>query len=231
MKEKLKAALTDPGSKYFFFASDALAVVTIISVVAVVLETVPSLSDHIHVFNFIEWVAVAIFTIEYLARLYISNPRWKYPVSFFGIIDLVSILPTFLGVGNLTFLKSARALRVVRLLRLVRLAKLSHLHKAHSDESLGAIGLNTLIFFVVLVLALLLSGTLIYLFETGVEAFTSIPAGMWWSFQVFMGGIPVAEPLSALGGVVYVFSRFLGFILIGVLVGVVGNILRVMLLK
>jgi hypothetical protein len=70
----------------------------------------------------------------------------------------------------------------------------------------------------------LLFGTLLYIVETAVEAFVSIPAAMWWTFKVFLGSIPVEAPLSALGALLYVVARFTGLILLGVLVGVVANV-------
>jgi len=230
MKEVIRSILSDPTNRYFFYISDVLAVVTIMSVVSLVLETVPSLAEYIWLFTAIEWLAVVLFSIEYLARLWVSNPTWRYLISFFGIVDLLAILPTFIGAGNLTFLKSARALRVVRLLRIVRIAKLSHL-KNRTDESIGVVGLNAVIYCSLLILGLLLTGTLIYLFEADVQEFASIPAGMWWAMQVFAGGIPVEQPLTNLGGVVYVLARFFGFVLLGVLVGVIGNVFKVTLLK
>ena len=169
-------------------------------------------------FLVIEWVAVVLFSIEYIGRLSVSQPRYKYPLSFFGIVDLVAILPTFLGLGNFTFLKSARALRIIRLLRMLRLAKISRTSGV-SEESVGVLGLNVLIYFVTLVFALLVTGTAMYLVEPNTSAFVSIPAGMWWSLKVFMAGIPVVEPVTMWGEVFFVITRFVGLMLLGLLIG------------
>lgn len=176
----------------------------------------------------IEWVAVSIFTIEYLSRLYVSKPAYKYSLSFFGIVDLVSILPTFLGLGNFTFLKSARALRIIRLLRMLRLAKITR-SGVIDEENMSTLSLNVLIYFVTLIFALLVTGTAMYLVEPSAAAFASIPAGMWWSLKVFMAGIPVTEPVTQLGEFFFVLTRFVGLLLLGLLVGVVGNVFRVLL--
>jgi voltage-gated potassium channel len=194
-----------------------------------VLETVPSQSPHHHIYLVIEWVAVILFSFEYLGRFLISKPRWEYSLSFFGLVDLVAVLPTFLGLGNFTFLKSARALRIIRLLRMARLAKVSRSGLA-SSESLGMLSFNVVIYFMTLLTALLVTGTAMYLVEPNLPALSSIPAGMWWSFKVFMAGIPVVEPQTNLGEIFFVITRFIGLLLLGLLIGVVGNVFRVLVL-
>jgi voltage-gated potassium channel len=229
MQNWLQRIFKDERSKAYAFTSDFLAIVTILSIVSLTLETVPSLDYYTWLFVIVEWFAVVVFSFEYIGRLIISRPRQRYPLSFFGIIDLVSILPTILGLGNWTFLKSARAIRIIRLLRMLRLAKISR-SGGDIEESFGVFGLNILIYVSTLLFALLIVGTTIYLVEPTNSAFVSIPAGMWWSFQVFLGGMPVTVPDTTLGGAVYAFGRFVGLLLLGLLVGVVGNIFRTYLL-
>jgi len=225
----LQAAFTDSSSRTFHITQDFFALLTIVSIVSLVLETVPSLSDYGQTFLTIEWVAVGFFTFEYIARTITSKPAWKYPTSFFGYVDLVSILPTFLGLGNFTFLKSARALRIIRLLRMVRLAKMARTDLL-DEENMSTMALNVLIYFVTLVMALLVTGTAMYLVEPGTAAFASIPAGMWWSLKVFMAGIPVTEPVTALGEFFFVLTRFVGLLLLGLLIGVVGNVFKTLVM-
>jgi len=215
--------------KSHVLVNDFLALLTIISIVSLVLETVPSLEAYFPVFIFIEWFAVIVFSGEYLYRLRMSNPAWRYSVSFFGIVDLVSILPTILGLGNFTFLKSARALRIIRMLRMLRLAKVTR-SKVVSEESMGVMSLSILIYFATLVFALLITGTAMYLVEGSQSAFSSIPAGMWWSLKVFLSGISVAEPVTAVGEFFFVITRFIGLLLLGLLIGVVGNLFRTLVM-
>jgi voltage-gated potassium channel len=221
-------ALINSRSTEFRLVSNLLALLTVVSIISLVLETVPALESYEHTFLLIEWTAVVFFTIEYLGRLYFSKPKYKYIFSLFGIIDLVSILPTILGLGNFTFLKSARALRILRLLRMLRLAKLGRAGMV--DENMSVLSLNILIYFSTLLTALLVTGTAMYLVEPEMEVFTSIPAGMWWSLKVFMAGIPVVEPQTGLGEIFFVLTRFVGLLLLGLLVGVVGNVFRVILM-
>lgn len=221
-------AFTDSSTRLFHYVNDFFALLTIISIVSVVLETVPSLQTYSQTFFIIEWVAVLLFTVEYVGRTLASKPVWKYPTSFFGYVDLVSIVPTFLGLGNFTFLKSARALRIIRLLRMVRLSKVAR--RGVTDENMSVLSLNVLIYFVTLTFALLVTGTAMYLVEPSAAAFASIPAGMWWSLKVFMAGIPVTEPVTALGEFFFVLARFVGLLLLGLLIGVVGNVFRVVVM-
>ena len=222
----LKKAFTDTTSRQYFWLSDFLAVITILSIISLVLETVPSLSAYNQWFLIIEWVAVAIFTVEYILHTYYAKPRYTYIFSFFGLVDLVSVLPTFLGLGNLTFLKSARTLRLLRLLRMVRLAKLGR-HKAHTmDLKMDVFALNIAVFVVTLMTALIIVGVLMHVVEGENSAFGSIPFSMLWAFKVFMVGLPTELPETAGGQAVHVFARFVGLIVFGVLVGMVGNIYR-----
>ncbi len=69
-----------------------------------------------------------------------------------------------------------------------------------------------------------------YLVEGSQSAFASIPAGMWWSLKVFMAGIPVVEPATTLGEFFFVVTRFIGLLLLGLLIGVVGNVFRVLVM-
>jgi len=227
MKAFLKRAFVDSKSQTYKKVNNFFALLTIISIVSLVLETVPSLYPYKTTFLILEWVAVILFTGEYLGRLMVSKPSWKYQVSFFGLIDLVSILPTFLGLGNFTFLKSARALRIIRMLRMLRLAKVGR--GGVTDENMSVLSLNVVIYFTTLLFALLVTGTAMYLVEPNLSAFASIPAGMWWSLKVFMAGVPVVSPETGLGEIFFVLTRFTGLLLLGLLVGVVGNVFRVVL--
>ncbi len=225
MKKFLEKAFQKQNSKIYHKVNNFYALLTIVSIVSLVLETVSALTNYSQVFVYIEWISVILFAGEYLGRLSISKPIWKYPTSFFGVVDLVAILPTFLGMGNFTFLKSARSLRIIRLLRMARLAKMAR--SGPSKDDLGVASFNILIYFTTLTTALLILGTAMYLIEP--EMFKSIPSGMWWSFKVFMAGIPVIEPATTLGEMFFVLTRFVGLLLLGLLVGVVGNVFRALL--
>ena len=227
----LRKAFTDSSSTIFLCVNDFLAVVTVVSVVVVVLETVPSLQQYQTFFTILEWLAVGFFSLEYAGRTVVSKPLGAYNASFFGLIDLVAIVPTILGLGNYTFLKTARTIRLIRLLRIIRLAKLKQLRSHDVDTNSSYVWLNISLFLVVLCTSVLLVGTVMYAVEGEAEAFKSIPLSMLWSFKVFLIGIPVAYPETVLGEVGHIIARVVGLLVFGVLINVAGNVVREYLFK
>lgn len=225
-----KDVLDNPKHPLYFITSDFLALVTIISIISIVLESMPQLSTYRAWFVAIEWVSVAIFTIEYVFRIAASQKKLRYIFSPFGLIDLISILPTYLGLTNLTFLKSARILRIMRLLRMLRIARIRNLKQHHDhDKQLSFYALNVGIFLTVLVSATLLMGILIYVVEGHRVAFESIPNGMWWSFRIFTNDPTFIQTETIGGEVVYILARVVGLIVFGTLVGVITNVFKRML--
>lgn len=226
-KTNLKNALTDNHHPWHFLLSDFLAIVTIISILAIVLETMPQLSAWSTWFLVIEWVTVVIFSVEYIWRLSAAKQKLKYIFSWFGLVDLIAILPTYFGLGNLTFLKSARVVRLMRLLRIMRVAKMRNLkrHRDH-DTELSFYALNILLFLTILISATLFVGILIYLVEGHRVAFQSIPQGMWWAFRIFTNDPTFIRTETVGGEVVYILARLVGLIVFGALIGILGNVLK-----
>ena len=224
-KSELAKALRDPQSRWFYVTNDVLAFFTIISVVAIVLETVPALTKYQYIFDGIEYVVVVVFTVEYVTRWVVTKPGWRYPLSFLGIIDLLAILPTYLGLTNLTFLKTARVVRILSFLRMVRLAKLRHLSRRDPDEQLSVYRLNVALYFVSLAGATLLFGNLLYLVEAEAGTYASIPAAMLWTIETFLGGSVTATelPKTVLGEIIGILTRFSGLVLLGLLLTVIGS--------
>lgn len=221
-------ALEHPRHPYFKASNYFLAVVTVVSVLAIILETVPSLSPYRLIFTVIEYTTVAIFSFEYVVRLIATKPSWKYVFSFFGIVDLIAILPSFLGLTNLTFLKAARSVRFIRLLRMFRLAKVARF-KDEKEGNRSVLGINFEIYAVTLLLALLVLGSLFYLFEQQPNA-TSIPEGMYWALRAILGGVAYPQPETMAGTVTLLLARFTAMIVLGIMVGLVGTALRIILI-
>ncbi|MEK7639151.1 MAG: ion transporter [Patescibacteria group bacterium] len=222
----LRAVLTEPHHRYYFLVSDFLALTTFISVVSIVLETVPSLQNYHEIFNAIEWISVGVFSLEYVLRVLVVPRRLSYMFGWFGLIDLASILPTYLGLGNWTFLKAARIVRMIRLLRLLRVTKMRSIKGSDQDERLSFYTINILLFLVVLVGSMLLVGVLIYIVEGDTEVFISIPEGMLWAFRVFIEDNNLPYPSTEGGQFIYIFARVVGLSVFGVLIGILGNVIR-----
>ena len=229
-KHAVLAAFENPQSRYFGVINDVLALATIVSIFTLILETVPVLFAYKPFFIAVEWITVVLFTTEYVLRLWATKRPKEYAFSFFGIVDLVSILPTFIGLGNLTFLKSARIIRIIRFLRLVRLSKLTRLSMKNAEETFGVFGFNIALYALTLVLAMLLFGVLLHVFDTAGGVYWSIPAGMYWTFSVFLGGLPAPIPPGVFGTTIFILAKFSGMALFGLLVGVVGKLFNVWIL-
>lgn len=217
-------SLERPRNRYFLLINYTLGVVTVISVLAIILETVPSLSRYHFVFLTIEYVAVGIFLTEYLIRLHGSQSRVKYAFGFFGIIDFLAIVPTLLGLANLTFLKAARTARVLRTLRTLRLLKIARFSDKKSGSQ-AVLGINFEIYVVLLFTAIVILGTLLNTFESHGKAPT-IPEGMYWAFQVMIGDRQHAFPETTGGTLTMILVRFAALISFGLTVGIIGAIMR-----
>ena len=228
--QNLEDIFDNPTSKKSLLVNDFLAVVTLISILAIVLETVASFSVYTRLFTIIEYGAAAIFTLEYLARLKAAKKKWSYVFSFFGIVDLLAILPTYFGMSNFTFLKAARALRILRFLRMMRLAKLVRISKKSTGGASSLYAVNIQIYGVTLLIALIFLGTLFYFFEGHTEAGKDIPSGMYWTFIVLLGDIPYSEPVTLGGTITVIGTRFVSMILLGLMLSLLGTMLRKVLI-
>ena len=157
----------------------------------------------------------------------------SYVFSFFGVVDLLSIFPSYIGLANLTYLKTARVLRILRLLKMVRIAKLvrfeEELHTKDPDDFAHIHRLNVMIYFFALLSAMIIFGSIIYVVEEGNPDFGSIPLGILWASKVILGGVAYNATETVWGDIVSVGARFAGLALFGLLISVIGSWMRKML--
>jgi len=188
-----------------------LLVAILVSVVTVSLETVEGLRQHEGIFEAIEWCLTILFTIEYGLRLLCLRRPLRYAVSFFGIVDLLAILPTYLryllpGTQSLAAIRALRFLRAFRVFKLTRmLREASALRKAFWD-SRGKI----VVFFTTVLTVVTIAGPAMYVVEnlkwdtesTVPSQFTSIPQAMFWAIvtmaTVGYGDVVPQTPLGML---------------------------------
>lgn len=223
-KKQVAGIFDNPQSPLFTVVNDVLSVATIVSIIAIVLETVPALQKYNSIFLIIEWVAVILFTIEYVLRFWSTKKRSDYTLSLYGIIDLVAILPTYFGLGNFTFLKSARVIRIIRFLRLSRMTKLSKINMKDAEETLGVFGFNIALYATSITFVMLVLGVALHVFISGGDIYWSVPNGMFWAFSVFLGGLPAPIPPGSIGTTIFIITKFCGMALFGLLVGMVTKI-------
>ena len=158
-----------------------IQILIVISLISFAFETLPNLSTTWQtVLKFTEIIIVLIFTIEYIIRISLCRPRLKYIFSFYGVIDILAILPFFLTAG--IDIKSIRAFRLLRLLRFVKLLKYNKAIRRLRDALIDAKD--------ELILSGIVDGILLYLASIGIyyfeeeaqpDSFGSVFHSMWWA--------------------------------------------------
>ncbi len=211
-----------PAGKVF----DALLMLAIaLSVLAVVLESDPLLRQHwAGTFLRLEWGFTLLFSLEYLLRLRVVPEPRRYAGSFFGVVDLLAILPTYLGLligGGQLFL----LVRVLRLLRVFRVLKLgAYLQEAELLWSaLVAARRKITVFLLAMVALVILIGALMYVIEAGNDGFRSIPVGIYWAcVTITTVGYGDVAPVTPLGRFMASVVMLIGYSIIAVPTGILS---------
>jgi len=212
-----------PGGKAF---DVALLIAICLSIAVVCMESVAEYQQEYGAqLRTVEWVLTVLFTIEYLLRLYCVDKPARYARSFYGVVDLLAILPTYL---SLVFpgAHSLIIIRVLRLLRVFRIFKLGHF--VQEAEILRLALTNSrrkILVFIGGVLSLvLILGTLMYIVETGSDGgFTNIPESVYWAVVTMTTvGYGDIAPATVLGKFIASFVMILGYGIIAVPTGIVG---------
>lgn len=195
------------------------------SIVAVMLESVGVIEARYgRALRAVEWALTLLFTVEYVLRLIAVRKPWRYAVSFFGFVDLLAIMPTYLSL----LLPGSQTLLVIRAMRLVRIFRVFKLGRYLAEAQVLGTALRAsrpkIIVFLVTVLSIaLIMGSLMYLIEGGGNGFTSIPRGMYWAIvtmtTVGYGDLaPQTIPGQALASVLMI----MGYGIIAIPTGIVS---------
>ena len=202
----------------------ALLAAIVASVLVVVLESVPSVrAEHGRALWAAEWSFTILFTVEYVLRLVSVRQPGRYARSFFGIVDLLAVLPTYLSVlmpGTQAFLV-VRALRLLRVFRILKLGE--YLGEARMlTLALKASVRKILVFLAVVLVMVLIIGSLMYMVETPESGFTSIPQSIYWAIVTLTTvGYGDIAPQTVLGRILASLVMILGYGLIAVPTGIV----------
>ena len=269
----------DPGYDLFMKWHSIVNIFIYLSCIAIALETVDAVETAYHQELLIfEWISVVVFTIDYLGNVYTAKDRLRYVTSFWGLVDLISILPTYLMLFNFTGVKATKILRILRVIRVLRVLKLARtalqdVNSAKEGKSNPIIA-NLRIYFIALFSVLMISSTLMYHIEGGLytadviaehqahldadlvkqgkaagsekyvptdpisgnsipedkQFFTSIPTAMWWCIVTLTTtGYGDLYPVTVGGRIVAGITMFLGLVLFGMLMNIVGKTLMVLL--
>lgn len=211
-----------PGGKAF---DVVLLVLIVISVLLVMLESVPTLvAGREGLFLGLEWAVTILFTAEYAARLWTSEHPGRYARSFFGIIDVLSILPVFVSLV-VPGAQSLLVVRSLRLLRVFRVFKMAHwLRQAnYLLDALRASSTKILVFLMTVLLINVIVGSTMYVIEGSDNGFDSMFRGVYWSIVTMSTvGFGDIAPQTGTGQVLAGALMILGYSVIAVPTGIVS---------
>lgn len=218
-----------PAGRFFDIV---LLVLILLSIITVLLESSERwASRYGDLFTYLEWAFTIVFTIEYGLRIYCVYRPWKYMTSFFGVIDLLAILPTYISY----FFAGTQYLLVVRglrLLRVFRIFKLGHFLKEGQIimDALRASRAKIIVFLFFVSVLVLIIGSIMYLVEGMVNnpGFSSIPRAIYWAIVTLTTvGYGDITPQTDVGQLFSAIVMILGYAIIAVPTGIVtGEMIR-----
>ena len=204
----------------------ALLVAIVASVIVVMLESVSHLEARfVTLFHVLEWIFTIFFTIEYILRIYCVYRPWKYITSFFGIIDLLAIIPAYLTL----FIIGTQYLVVIRILRLLRVFRIFKLANFLSEgkvimTALRASRTKITVFVTFVLLMVTIIGSVMYVVESGENSgFTSIPRSIYWAVVTLTTvGYGDIAPTTEVGQFLAAIVMIMGYAVIAVPTGIVS---------
>ena len=173
-------------------------------------------------FRYAEWFFTILFTIEYILRLFSAPNRFRYTFSFFGIVDLLSVLPSYLSLifGGVQYLLVIRILRILRIFRVLKLN--TYMQQAgFLASALKTSQQKITVFFLSLVLLVTIFGSVVYVVEGPENGFTSIPISIYWAVvTVTTTGYGDMSPKTPIGQAIASMVMITGYAIIAVPTGI-----------
>lgn len=202
----------------------ALIVAITVSVLVVMLDSVARLSgEHPRFFRAAEWFFTVLFTFEYIVRIWCADRRRRYVFSFYGAVDLLAILPTYLAVifPGTRFLAVIRILRVLRVFRILKLVQF--VGEANVlGRALRASRYKITVFLMTVLTVVIIVGSMMYMIEGPAAGFTSIPESIYWAIVTLTTvGYGDIAPVTPLGKTLASLLMILGYGIIAVPTGIV----------
>ncbi|MBR3782846.1 MAG: ion transporter [Bacteroidales bacterium] len=184
------------------------------------------LSASFIVFKVLEWGFTILFTFEYYLRIYCLKHPMKYVLSFWGVVDFISIFPAYLSL----LFPATQALTVLRLLRVMRIFRIFHLSRFQNEvfhllAALRASAIKIMVFMLFVLVAAVILGTLMFSFESEVNpAFENILSGVYWAVvTITTVGYGDIAPVTVGGRFLAVLVMLLGYSIIAVPTGIVAG--------
>ncbi|MFD2532557.1 ion transporter [Gracilimonas halophila] len=224
IKSKLNALVNDSHTKWGARFAYTIQALIIYSLVTFSFSTLPNLSKGTLLFLEISrYATVAIFSLEYMVRIWVAENRWKYIFSFYGLVDLVAILPFYLSMT--IDLRSFRIIRVLRVFRLIKITKYSKAIKRFK-YAFKDVKEELVIFLTATLFLLYISAVGIYYFENAVqpENFTSIFHSLWWAVATLTTvGYGDVYPITTGGKIFTFFVLMIGLGLVAAPAGIIAT--------
>ncbi|WP_314058424.1 ion transporter [Empedobacter brevis] len=204
LKQKIFDVIFEANTPYGKLFDISLLLLILVSVGLVMLESIPAINARHHTtLVSLEWILTSLFTLEYLLRIYCVKNRWRYIFSFYGIIDLLSILPFYLGL----FFPTSKYLSNIRILRLLRIFRIFNLTRFTRGRNVLVLGLREskdkiIVFLSFVILIVVVIGSIMYMVEHDhpESGFTSIPISIYWAIVTLTTvGYGDISPVTGLG--------------------------------
>lgn len=226
MKKYIKNIVEINDNKLSRYFSIFIQVLILLSVVTFSVETIPDLKPQTRtILQSIEWFSVIIFSLEYLLRIYVADSKPKFIFSFFGIIDLLAILPFYLSFG--VDLRSLRALRFLRLFRILKLVRYNRAMN-HFTRAIKSAKEEIFLFIFITLILIYFSAVGIYYFENEAqpEHFSSIFDSLWWAIITLTTvGYGDVYPITIGGKVFTFFILMIGLGIVAIPTGIISSAL------
>ena len=204
-----------------------LLIFILLSVVVVMLESVEAYSLSFgKYFEITEWIFTILFSIEYVLRIIAVKKPLKYITSFYGVIDLLSLIPSYLGIvvgaNQLSSIKTIRTIRLIRIFRILKLIR--YVKEAAALKKAFIASKQRIIVFLFVVLSIVtLMGTIIYMIEDPKDGFTSIPRSIYWAIVTLTTvGYGDIAPHTPIGQFFASIIMILGYAIIAVPTGMIS---------
>lgn len=226
MKKKLRAIVEDNTTKKGKYFDYFIQLIIVLSLISFSLETLPNITEEFRlVLEKFEFVSIVIFSIEYVLRVLVTKKPLRYIFSFYGIIDILAILPFYLNrFLDLRFLRAFRVFRIFRALKLIRYNKALN----RFNVAFKIVKEELILFFIVILIMLFIVSAGIYSFENQAqpEIFKSVFHSGWWSIVTLTTvGYGDVYPITLGGKVFTFFVLMIGIGVVAVPAGLVGTAL------
>lgn len=228
LKKRIHTTIFESNTYWGKFFDIALLIVIIINFVMLMLDSIASYHTKYHsIFMIIEWILTFLFCIEYALRLYAVKNKKKYALSFYGIIDLLAIIPIFFEyfIPGTQFLLALRVMRLLRIFIIFKLVRfLDERNTLANSLKASWYKISYFLFFILITVCVI--GTLMYLIEGSnpESGFVNIPVSIYWSIVTLTTvGYGDISPITPLGQLLASCIMILGYSIIAVPTGIVTS--------